>query len=153
MIVYRICKARYTNTVFSGAGGLEASGRWHQRGRPVIYTSGTLSLAALEYLVHLGRRDAKIALVSAQATVPEDLIAEPVGPASLPRNWQASPPGKETMAVGTTWLVEGRSAILRVPSALIAGEFNYLLNSQHPDFKRIRMSAPVPFSFDARLLK
>lgn len=153
MIVYRVCKARYSETAFSGTGGLETSGRWHHKGRPVIYAAGTLSLAALESLVHIGRRDAKIALVSVQATIPDDLSAVSVDLGSLPPNWSASPPIEATMALGTEWLVEARGAILRVPSVVIAGEFNYLLNPRHPDFRRIRVSAPVPFSFDTRLLK
>ena len=57
------------------------------------------------------------------------------------------------MALGTKWLDEARSTTLKVPSVVIAGEFNYLLNPERPDFKRIRVSAPIPFSFDSRLLK
>jgi len=60
MILYRICKAKYAKTAFSGAGGLDAPGRWHHKGQAIVYASATLSLAALEYFVHLGRADAKI---------------------------------------------------------------------------------------------
>lgn len=153
MIIYRICKAKYADSVFSGAGGLDAAGRWHHKGRPIVYASGTLSLAALEYLVHLGRRDAKISLVSVQAEIPADLSIEAIDIASLSRNWTGAPPIEATMTLGTNWLAEARSAILRVPSVVIAGEFNYLLNPRHEDFKDISVTEPVPFSFDARLVK
>lgn len=152
MIVFRICKARYADTAYSGAGGLEASGRWHHKGRSVVYASGTLSLAALEYLVHLGRRDTKISLVSVQATIPDDIPLMAIDKASLPRNWKAAPPIEATMALGDNWLVEARSAILKVPSVVVADEFNYLLNPRHPGFKRITVSEPAPFSFDPRFL-
>ncbi|MBI4207265.1 MAG: RES domain-containing protein [Betaproteobacteria bacterium] len=153
MIVYRICKARYAKTAFSGAGGREASGRWHYKGQPILYAAATLSLAALEYLVHLGRRDAKVALVSVEAAIPEAVVVEVVEVASLPKNWNSSPPIEATMALGTRWCVGLRSAVLKVPSAIVPGEFNFLLNPQHPDFKRIKLSKPEPFSFDPRLLK
>lgn len=153
MIVYRICKAKYAKSAFSGAGGVDASGRWHHKGRPVVYAAQTLSLAALEYLVHLGRRDAKMSLVWVQATIPEDVAMEVLDPASLPKNWNASPPIEATMEIGTAWLAESRSAILRLPSAMIEGEFNFLRNPQHSDFRRVAVSKPMPFSFDSRLFK
>jgi RES domain-containing protein len=153
MIVYRICKAKYAKSAFAGTGGLDASGRWHHKGRPVVYAAHTLSLAALEHLVHLGRRDSKMSLVWVQATIPEDVAMEVLNPASLPKNWNASPPIEATREVGTAWLVESRSAILRLPSVVIEGEFNFLLNPRHSDFRRIAVSKPIPFSFDSRLFK
>lgn len=153
MILYRISKAKYAKTAFSGVGGLEAAGRWHHRGQLIVYAAATLSLAALEYLVHLGRRDAKISLVSLRATIPDVTAIEVIDVASLAKNWDASPPVDSTMALGTEWCLELRSAILKVPSVIVPGEFNYLLNPQHPDFKLLEVSKPEPFSFDPRLLK
>ena len=153
MIVYRICKARYAKTAFSGAGGLDSPGRWHRRGQPIIYAAPTLSLAALEYFVHLGRTDTKIAFVSAHAIIADDPAMEVVDPASLPGNWKSSPPIDATMDLGTRWCLEMRSLAIKVPSAVVPGEFNYLLNPRHPGFKRIKLSTPEPFSFDARMWK
>lgn len=153
MIVYRIGKARHARSIFSGSGGLEAGGRWHQRGRLIIYTAQTLSLAALEYLVHLGRNDPRMALVRAQAQIPANVAVEEVDPRSLPARWNASPPIAATMEIGTRWCAERRSAVLKVPSAVVPGEFNFLLNPEHPRFALIRLSRPKPFSFDPRLVK
>ena len=153
MIVYRICKARYAKTAFSGMGGLDSAGRWHRRGQPIIYAASTLSLAALEYFVHLGRTDTKIAFVSVQAIIADDPAMEVVDLASLPGNWNSSPPIAATMDLGTQWCLEARGVVIRVPSAVVPGEFNYLLNPQHPDFKLIKISTPEPFSFDPRMWK
>ena len=153
MIVYRICKAKYAKTAYSGAGGLEAPGRWHHRGQPIVYAAATLSLAALEYFIHLGRTDAKISFVSVQAVISDDAAIEVLNPASLPRNWNSSPPIEAAMNLGTRWCAQARSAIMRVPSAIVSGEFNYLLNPKHPDFKFIKISTPQSFSFDSRLWK
>ena len=153
MIVYRICKARYDKTAFSGSGGLYASGRWHHKGQPIVYAAATLSLAALEYLVHLGRTDAQISFVYVQAVIPENSSIETVDPISLPRNWTSAPPIEATMELGTQWCAETRSAVIKVPSAIVPAEFNFLLNPRHPDFTLIRIAAPEPFSFDSRLWK
>ena len=153
MIVHRICKAKYAKTAFSGAGGLDSPGRWHRKGQPIIYAASTLSLAALEYFVHLGRTDTKIAFVSVQAIIADDPAMEVVNLASLPGNWNSSPPIDATMDLGTRWCLEARGVVIKVPSAVVPGEFNYLLNPRHPDFKLIKITTPEPFSFDLRMWK
>jgi RES domain-containing protein len=153
VIVYRICKAKYAGTAFSGAGGLDASGRWHHKGRPIVYAAATLALAALEYLVHLGRHDSKISFVSVRAAIPDDIRLELIDPASLPKNWTSSPPLEATMTLGSRWCAELRSAVFRVPSVVVPSEFNFLLNPKHPDFHRVEVSEPETFYFDARLWK
>ena len=153
MIVYRIGKAKYAKTAFSGAGGLASPGRWHRKGQPIVYAASTLSLAALEYFVHLGRTDSKIAFVAVHATIADGLEPEVVDPTSLPSDWNSSPPIDATMDLGTQWCLDLRGAVIKVPSALVQGEFNYLLNPRHPDFKSIKISAPERFSFDARMWK
>jgi RES domain-containing protein len=154
MIVHRICKAKYASAIFSGAGGMEASGRWHHKGHPIVYTAQTLSLCALEYLVHLGRRDSNIALVFAQLTISDDVPVKVLDISTLPANWDAWPPLNATMAFGDAWLAGSESAVLKAPSALIPSESNFLLNPQHPDFAQISRSATMParFTFDKRLL-
>lgn len=153
MIVYRICKAKYAKAAFSGAGGLESPGRWHRKGQPIVYAATTLSLAALEYFVHLGRTDSKIAFVAVHAIIADDLAMEVVDPASLPKDWNSSPPIDATMDLGTQWCLDLRGVVVKVPSAVVQGEFNYLLNPRHPDFKLIKISTPERFSFDRRMWK
>jgi RES domain-containing protein len=70
----------------------------------------------------------------------------------LPANWRISPPSRSTMEIGDHWALERRSAILALPSAISPADTNFLLNPEHPDFKRIRIAPPVDYDFDARLL-
>lgn len=153
MIVHRICKARYAPGAFSGEGGLKSSGRWHLRGTPIVYAAATLSLAAIELFVHLGRTDSRLALMRVEAVIPDNLRVDTVDPASAPERWNASPPISATMEMGSEWCASGRSVAMKVPSAVIRGEFNYLLNPSHPDFRRIKISNPEVFSFDPRMWK
>lgn len=70
---------------------------------------------------------------------------------SLPLDWRRLPAPPSTREFGSRWAAESRSVVLRVPSIVVDGEFNYLLNPRHPDFARLEIGEPRPFSFDPRL--
>lgn len=70
---------------------------------------------------------------------------------SLPHKWHQLPAPSSTREFGSRWVAESRSVALRVPSAVVDGEFNYLLNPRHPDFARLEIGDPQSFSFDSRL--
>lgn len=70
---------------------------------------------------------------------------------ALPKDWRRLPAPPSTRAFGSRWAAESRSAVLRVPSVVVDGEFNYLLNPRHPHFVRLEIGDPQPLSFDPRL--
>jgi RES domain-containing protein len=72
-------------------------------------------------------------------------------PARFPRSWREYPYSLESQRFGSAWAGEQRTVALRVPSVVIPGEFNYLLNPAHPDFGSVKAAAPVAFRFDPRL--
>lgn len=117
----------------------------------MIYTSATLSLAALELLVHLDPEDAPGELVSIEALIPASVAIDRLSADGLPSGWRRSPPPDELAALGAEWLRLDRTAVLAVPSAVVPPETNYLLNPAHRDFRRIRVAKPQPFAFDPRL--
>ena len=147
---WRIVKEKYVPTAFTGEGASRVGGRWNSRGTWVVYTSGSLSLAALENLVHLNPpvffRYAAIRLEF------DDSLVEKVPLSKLPAEWQEEPPPPSTKALGDCWAIEARSAVLQLPSSIIPAEPNYLLNPAHPAFKSIQIGKPEPFAFDPRLL-
>ncbi len=147
---WRIVKAHYGSSAFSGEGAARFGGRWNSRGSWVVYTSGSQSLAALEILVHLNPR-MHFDYLAFQIEF-DDALVKKVDPRVLPPSWRDSPAPPATRAIGDDWLREGRGAMLRLPSVVVPSEFSYLLNPGHSDFSKIRMHKPVPFSFDARLL-
>lgn len=112
-----------------------------------------MALAALETLVHLDEEDAPGTLVAIPADIPEDMSITRVKTSPLPSNWRATPPPEGLAENGTRWIQARTTVVLAVPSAIIPHELNYLLNPQHSQFKRIRVGAPEPFSFDPRLWK
>lgn len=147
---WRITKARHAATAFNGEGARIAGGRWNSPGSAVVYTSGSLALAALEIVVHVARAELLGSYVAFSCEFAESLV-ERVSLSDLPRDWRTSPVPPDTQAFGDEWLGRARSAVLAVPSAIIDVESNYLLNPAHRDFRKVRISAARPFSFDGRL--
>ena len=148
--VWRICAYKYRDTAFSGLGGLYVPGRWHEQGHRIVYTAQNLSLAALEVFVHL--ESDRVSLVAIQVNFPPSLSIEEVSVESLPANWQDTAFYPKLQQIGKEWLISRRSPILKVPSAIVPVENNYLLNPEHPDVTYIR-DEPIEFVFDRRMWK
>lgn len=152
MRVWRICREPYVDAALDGIGGMHASGRWHTKGNPIVYTASSASLAALEVLVHVDPLMAPNDLRLLAIELPDDLTTEALELSALPEDWHAVPAPASLQALGTSWLSSGRTAALSVPSAVIKVERNVLLNPRHPAVRRIRVSSDEAFSFDTRLL-
>jgi RES domain-containing protein len=69
----------------------------------------------------------------------------------LPADWRQLPAPPSTREFGTQWVRQARSPVLQVPSLVVDGEFNYVLNPRHADFGQLKIGAPESFSFDPRL--
>jgi RES domain-containing protein len=104
----------------------------------------------IEYFVHLDQDDPPPDLVVAAADVPDDVSRVNVSSGSLPATWRQTPAPVELAAIGDRFARRRREAILVVPSALAPDESNWLLNPDHPDFRRVRIHPPEPFAYDAR---
>jgi RES domain-containing protein len=138
---------------WDGRGGLLVSGRWHHRGTVVVYTSATLSLALVEFFVHVDPTTAPTGLLARGGDVPATLPVERIDPASLPADWRTYPAPLELADRGTAWARARTTAVLAVPSVIVPQEWNYLLNPLHPDFKQIKLRAPARFEIDPRMWK
>jgi RES domain-containing protein len=110
-----------------------------------------MSLAALELFVHLDPEDLPPRFVSIAAEIPARMRVRRVELRDLPRGWRRYPAPPRLAEIGAKWAREATAAVLSVPSAVIPEERLYLLNPAHPQFGRIRIRAPEPFTFDPRL--
>ena len=145
MRVWRVCKRRYA--AFDGEGARLAGGRWNYPGTAIVYTSATLSLAALELSVHASPDGMPSGLVAVAADIPDGVYRIVIEPGRVPsRHWRRYPALFGLCGLGTRWVSDMESAVLAVPSTVIPGERNYLLNPAHPAFREIQISAPEPFS-------
>ena len=147
MLIYRITKAQYADRLVASGG----AARWNSRGRFVIYTAATRALACLENVVHRSGEGLLAVFRVMVIEVPDDLTVETVSVDDLPADWFALHRYDTCQRLGGNWLRSGQSAVLRVPSAIISHEWNYLLNPAHPLFTRIRLLRTESFTFDPRL--
>jgi RES domain-containing protein len=150
MRVWRLTHAARADSAFSGEGTRVAGSRWLHKGLPAVYTSGSIALAVLEGLVHRDV-DQTGPQVAVPVEIPDDLVIEVVLPEDLPHDWSTIPAPITLRDLGSQWLASQRSAVLTVPSALVADEFNLILNPTHPDFSRLNIGGPRPFAFDGRI--
>ena len=132
---------------------MRASGRWHSRGRRVVYCAENPATALLEILVHfeieIGDLPARYRLLKIVA--PDDVRAERVAVDEMPDDWPEN--AEVTRALGGRWLAGGSTALLRFPSVLVPETFNVLLNPAHQDAKRIVVARISEHVIDPRLLK
>jgi RES domain-containing protein len=129
--------------VFDAGWAVLRAGRWHSAGTRVVYAAEHASLAALETLIHAGGRKIPPKAI-AQIQIPDDLRVETTA-------WLDFP---ESQTFGDRWVIESRSAALRVPSVAVNRmESNLVLNPAHPDFARIQAMPSIPFVFDPRFFQ
>ena len=150
---YRICKTKHAATWFDGEGAFRYGGRWNSRGTKILYTAGSLSLAALEMLVHLHDEEILLSYSFAAAEFDESLVLPVEEFRALPENLSASPPPLEIQRIGDEWVRAQSSVVLKVPTSVLPVEFNYLINVEHPEFSKVKLGKPQSFTFDERLYK
>lgn len=153
MVIWRLFKIKYATTAFDGEGARRAGGRWNSKGTAIVYCSATLSLTALETLVHMDVADFGTSRAAIRVEIPDDIAMDRVKTNQLLQNWRDTPAPSSLAAMGDQWAAEGETLLLLVPSAVVPQENNILLNPRHADFAKIQISLPEPFSLDARLLK
>ncbi len=152
MIVYRLAKKKYCGDL-SGEGAGLTGGRWNSRGIRVIYTSESRALCTAEIAVHIpiGILPDNYYLVTIE--IPDNIQINSINLNTLPKNWNKFPYPVLTQDIGNRFIDENKYLVLRVPSAVIQGDFNYLLNPNHKDFVKIKITKKEKFSFDERLFK
>ena len=149
---YRIFKPRHAASAFTGEGARLYGGRFNTKGTAVVYTGGSVALAAFEMLVHLDSHGVLETYQMCRVEFDESLVLD-LDPKHLPSDWRQDPVPASTQMLGDDWVTAGSSAVLRVPSAVVPQDSNYLLNPAHPDFARIVIHAAAKFTYDPRVLK
>ena len=147
MQVWRLFPWRFRDSAFTGVGGLYAARRWNHLGTPMVYTATSRALAALEFFVNLEPNEAPEDLLIAEATIP-DAGVEVLKLTELPRL-----NNERCRDLGSAWAASLRSLALKVPSAVVEGDWNVLLNPKHPEFARVAIGPVKPFRFDERLFR
>lgn len=131
----------------SGIGGQVAPGRWHSKGRHIVYAAASSALAMLEVLAGLELGVAPPSFQLIQIDAPDDLAVTDY-PADA---------GVHDMSLTTAWgdafLRAGDTALARVPSAIAPYCWNYLFNPLHPEASRVGVTRAERWPWDARLFQ
>ncbi len=151
MQLWRLVKTKYSATAFDGEGARLYGGRWNSAGVRVAYAADSSALAVLEVLAHLKNKAVLRSYSLVRARLPDQFV-EDIDESILPAGWNTSPVPPSAQAVGDAWIRSGRSAALKVPSAIVQGSYSVIINPDHPFFAKFIVEASTPFSFDPRLL-
>ena len=144
MVLWRISRHLDLN----GIGGLRASGRWHNAGVPIVYLAENPASALLEVCVHTAVNDIPPNFTLLEIHGPDSVPAF-AEPKKLPDDWQTNL--TSTRQIGTAFLRHGKSALLRVPSAIVPHTSNFLFNPLHPDAPKFRVASVASYPFDIRI--
>ena len=118
----------------------------------MVYTAEHLSLAMIEYLVHVDADNSPADLMLAVAEIPDHISRVQVLSRDLPPSWRQYPAPEALAAIGDAFATAMQAAILIVPSALAVTENNWILNPAHPEFRQITIKPAESFQYEPRLL-
>jgi len=133
MEVFRISQKKHSKELTSSG----VANRWNFKDQKVIYTGSTRSLSTLELIVHKNaikpRLEYKVMIIS---IADKDSLYKEISSKDLPTNWRKLEAYYKLQKKGSEWYEKQESLILKVPSAVIPLEYNYIINLEHPDFKK-----------------
>lgn len=153
MKLFRIEREKYLETTLEGIGAALTEGyRWNSLNTYLVYTAESRALATLEVSVHLDlSEDLPTDRYYIEIDIPDDIPILEIEIGNLPDGWDSKPPTLETQYIGDDFVKEKYAAVLKVPSSIVQQEFNYLINPNHPDTKKISVISFTPFKFDSRI--
>ena len=125
--------------------------RWNYGKQKVLYTSESRALACVENIAHRSMTGLSGLFKTQVIMIPDHLKIKIIDENNLPPGWLKPEQYPFCQEVGASWFVSAKSPVLRVPSALIPKEHNYILHMNHPDFKLIKLLDIEEFNFDPRL--
>jgi len=150
MLVFRLSKGKYKDEL-SGFGAALNGQRWNSKGTEVIYTAQSRALALSEVAVHLPLgilpKDYHMVVIE----LPDNLTIHPIDSNDLPDGWDAVPALPICQHFGDDLVMNNEYAALKVSSVVVKGDFNFIINPKHKDFKKIKIIDTYPFPFDPRI--
>jgi RES domain-containing protein len=148
MLVYRISRTKFADDL-SGEGARLYGGRWNPKGIPCLYVASSISLAVLEFSVHVNIDELPRALSISTLKIPDSFLDLAIQ--DLPGDWNRWPSPASTRDLGGNLLSAQKDLVIRVPSTVIPKEFNFLVNPLHPQFKQVKLISVEDFVFDVRI--
>jgi len=147
MILYRCALKKWIKDL-SGKGAYLHGGRWNSPGLFMVYTAENNVLAALEVAVRIPLESISEDYLMVPLELPDSIsMYKP----KLPGNWNLQT--ELTRTVGDEFINKGKHLLMKVPSALVSDSYNFLLNPNHQDIKKVKVLEPRTILFDKRLME
>ena len=151
MIVYRLSTGKYAADL-SGRGAELVGGRWNSKGVAMLYTGASRALCTAEIAVHLPLQIVPQGYRIVSIRLSDDHVQHLVE-SKLPAGWKAWPYIRATQLIGDEFIRTARTLALRVPSAVVPGDYNFVINPLHREFRKVAVIKTEDFEFDQRLFK
>jgi RES domain-containing protein len=152
MEVFRLARKKYPIEL-SGKGASISGARWNSKGTEIIYCAQSRALAMAEVLVHLSLATLPNDFVMLTIDISDDISVEVLDLNKLSIDWNVFPCTFETPLLGDDFIRRNGACVLKVPSAVVKGDFNFLINPYHTDFYKIKITEQIDFPFDKRIFK
>lgn len=152
MEVYRLAREPYALPL-SGKGAAIKGARWNSPGVELVYAAQNRSLAMAEVAVHFTYATLPDDYVMLTLFIPDEILVKTLFENELPDNWKNFPHPITTQKVGDRFVEENEFCVLKIPSVITQGDYNFLINPLHRDFGEIEVKEIVPFPFDKRLIR
>lgn len=152
MKVYRLAREKHAK-LLSGKGASMYGARWNPVGIELIYTAQNRSLAMAEIAVHLTLATLPDDYMMLTIDIPDDIKFKKLAVADLPEDWQEFPHPASTQNIGRDFVIKNKYCVLVIPSAVTQGDYNLLINPNHKDFSKIKITSIEKFPFDKRIFK
>ncbi len=150
MRVFRLSKRKYSR-VLSGKGASKSGNRWNSKGTELIYCSESRALAMAEVAVHLSLATLPSDYVMIEIAIADSILIKEIKVGDLPEGWNNHPPNVRTQKMGDDFIDGMEACVLKVPSAVVQGDFNYLINPYHAGINGVEIVGVVEFLFDGRM--
>jgi RES domain-containing protein len=147
--LYRICRNIYDPK--EPAGAIRTAGRWHTLNQGVLYFCTSLAMCILELKANSVSFSAirEAYHYTSIEINPKTLKLKEVLQSFYKDNWTLN--RELTQGYGSEWYNEGKFPLLKVFSAVLPVESNYILNTNHPAFSKIQFAEPMNIPLDSRV--
>lgn len=152
MELFRLHNKKYL-VELSGVGAAKFGARWNSKGTEVVYLANSRALAFAEVAVHLNLSNLPAGFSMLTVFVPTDVLVADLNVTDLDDDWNVFPENFSTQRIGDAFVDKMQFCILKVPSAVVKGDFNFVVNTKHADFKKIKITNQDDFPIDSRIFK
>jgi RES domain-containing protein len=152
MEAYRLSREKFS-TSLSGKGAAIKGARWNSIGVELIYSASNRSLAMAEVAVHFTLATLPSDYIMMTVFIPDDISVKKLNESDLPSDWNTFPHPLSTQTIGDAFVSENKYCVLQIPSVVTQGDYNFLINPNHPNFSRIKIITTSKFPFDKRIFK